>query len=503
MVFDKLKVKKRGNNLRPSAPAVGPGAPSKKQILQARANYGVNIGACFVNEKWIFHELFPEGADCELEAVTKSVKENGEDGARDKFENHWKAFLDDNDWNWLQEHHVTAVRIPIGYWEIGGGRFAQGTKFEKYGPKVYANAWLILKQSFIEKAGEHNISVLVDVHGLPGGANGADHSGERSSGSADFWGDQSAQLQVLDALQFIADDLKGYENVVGIQIVNEAEFSDLPKRQQEYYAAALNAIRGKDQAVPVVISDGWWADQWVKWVQEKQQGAGGNLGLVVDEHCYRCFSDDDKKKLPKQIIEGLEGDLLTNLTDNGRGVDFMVGEYLCVLDGASWDRDGANDHRDDLVVEYGRRQTQLLAQRAGAGFYFWTYKFQLGNGGEWDFKTMSDKGAIGSPFQGKGKSLPGNFEEASKSALDSHSHYWNQQNLNEKYEHWRYQDGFELGWKDSEEFAKFDGSVIGRLHAVRDARRLEHVGAKGNLKHVWEFEQGYEMGVKEFQKAFL
>lgn len=37
-----------------------------------------------------------------------------------------------------------------------------------------------------------------------------------------------------------------------------------------------------------------------------------------------------RKKKPQQIIDDLQGDVLTNLNDNGKGVDFIVGEY-CVF----------------------------------------------------------------------------------------------------------------------------------------------------------------------------
>lgn len=109
-----------------------------------------------------------------------------------------------------------------------------------------------------------------------------------------------------------------FDNIAGIQVVNEAEFSDPAKKQSTYYAACITEIRKSDSLVPVIISDGWWADQWVKWVQEKQ-GPDGNIGVVLDEHVYRCFSDDDKNKTPQQIIDDLNGDLLTNLTDDGKG----------------------------------------------------------------------------------------------------------------------------------------------------------------------------------------
>lgn len=128
---------------------------------------------------------------------------------------------------------------------------------------------------------------------------------------------------------WIVSDLKSFDNIAGIQIVNEAEFADPPKKQSTYYSACITEIRKSDKLIPVVISDGWWADQWVKWVQEKQ-GSDGYIGVVLDEHVYRCFSDDDKKKKPQQIIDDLQGDVLTNLNDNGKGVDIIVGEY-CVF----------------------------------------------------------------------------------------------------------------------------------------------------------------------------
>lgn len=498
-MFDNIKLKSKASNVQFAAPAANEGqAPSKKQIYQSRKNFGVNIGACFVLEKWIFHELFPDGAECELDVVTKLSKEHGEDGARQKYEDYWNNFLNEGDWNWLVDHNVNSIRVPLGYWDIGGGQFTKGSKFEKYS-KVYANAWSVFKSKFIEVAGQHNISVLVDIHGLPRGANGADHSGEKGSGKAGFWTDDTSQLAVLDMLAFIAKDLKGYENIAGIQIVNEAEYANDLKKQGRYYLAAINSIREQDDSIPIVISDGWSPNQWVEWVQDQQSNK--SLGIVVDHHCYRCFSDDDKNKSPSQIINDLGGDLLTNLRDDAKGVDFMVGEYSCVLDGSSWNKDGANDHRDDLVIEFGKRQTEILYDKANFGSYFWTFKFQSGNGGEWDYKTMTDKGAIKLPITFKGRDLPdqGAFELRLNQNLEGHTNYWNNQNPREKYEHDRYKDGFTTAWADATAFANFEGSILGRVGAWKIARLQEHIKAKGNLKHIWEWEQGFDSGLKEFQ----
>ncbi|CAH6720217.1 uncharacterized glycosyl hydrolase [[Candida] jaroonii] len=499
MVFGGLKVKSKANNI-PTVQLPGD-KPSKRQIYQYRQNYGVNLGACFVLEKWIFHDLFIDNTNFELEAAEKSMSKLGKDEAQKKFEDHWNGFMTDDDWKWLEDHNVTSLRIPVGYWEVDGGKFTDGTKFSKV-KDIYKNAWTIFKSQFVEKAGNHGISVVVDIHGLPGGANGDSHSGEKEGGDAEFWSSSSAQLSMCDMLRFIAKDLKSYDNIGGIQVVNESVFADDPKKQRYYYGAAINSIREEDKEVPVIISDGWWPDQWVKWVQEKQDN--GNIGVVVDHHCYRCASDNDKKKSPPQIIQDLEGDLLTNLNDGGKGVDFMIGEYSCVMDGQSWDKDNANAKRDDLVVDFGRKQTELMNQRAGFGWFFWTFKFQSGNGGEWDFKTMSDKGAISCPIAFRGKSIPddGKRDKRGEEEFNGHKNYWDNANPKEKYEHDRFKDGFLTAWNDSKTFAEFNGSVIGRKEAWKGGRLAEHIKAKGKGKHVWEWEHGFDAGLKAFKDSW-
>jgi len=497
-MFDKIRLKSKGNPLVLAALATSPGsAPDKKQIYRNRYNYGVNIGGCFICERWIFDQLAPDGCNCELEAVSRHVKDSGSDSTREKYESFWSLFLSDADWDWLQQHSVKSIRVPVGYWQIPG--YAKNTKFASHA-EVYKNAWSIVKSKFIEPAGEKNISVLIDLHGVPGGANGSDHSGEVSSGSAHFWSNSDFQLQVVELLQFIAKDLKPYDNIAGIQVVNESEFANDNKAQIRFYSAAINSIREVDQTIPIVISDGWWPDQWVKWVQHEQSDSK-SLGVVVDHHVYRCFDDRDKQKSPQQIIDDLDKDVLTNLTNNGDGVDFMVGEFSCVLDGESWKRDGADAHRDDLVIQYGKRQLDIIKDRASFGNYFWTYKFQSGNGGEWDFKTMTDKGAISNPYDLRNKQLPDSsvFDNELNENAKNHEEYWNNQNPKEKYEHDRYKDGFTTGWMDSLEFAKFEGSVIGRIQAWKQSRLAEHIKAKGTSKHIWEWQQGFDTGVKQFK----
>jgi hypothetical protein len=94
----------------PSSAAAGPPSggiqpASAKDILRYRYHHGTNLGAIYVLEKWLKGSMFPN--DCggdqssELEAVKLSVKEHGVDTTREKWEQHWRAAIGEDDWNWL------------------------------------------------------------------------------------------------------------------------------------------------------------------------------------------------------------------------------------------------------------------------------------------------------------------------------------------------------------------------------------------------------------------
>lgn len=498
-MFDKLKLKHKGSDVSYCDPIAPPGThPLKRDIFRNRQNYGVNIGLCFVQERWICGLLFGDGCETELQMANNLIKQHGAHGARERLEGFWQLFMNDDDWRWLKEQGVTAVRIPIGYWEVAEGQFAKGTHFAPALP-AYVNAWLIFKLHFVEPALKHDIGVLVDMHGLPGGANSLDHSGETCDQGAKFWDDADAQLSMVKAFQWIVTDLNKFDNIAGIQLCNEAEYCELLKKQGTFYGAAINAIREADATIPIIISDSWNPRLWTNWVQDKQLGLN-TIGVVVDDHVYRCFSGEDHNSLPQEIIARLNHTVLTPLNDNGKGVDFMIGEYSCVLDGQLWLKGDAQGHRDELVKQYGRTQVEIFSQRAKWGFFFWTYKFESGSGGEWDFRAMTEAGAIYNPFNIAGKSLPdeNTFNQALDENFKSHCAYWDKQAPKEKFDHDLYAKGFTVAWYDALEFAKFHGSVLGRVQAWKLLRLQEHIHNHEQAKFEWIYAQGYEKGLETF-----
>lgn len=466
--------------------------PSEKTIYQYRQNFGVNFGSLFVLEKYIYGDMFIENTGVELDAIKKCVKKDGVDKTREKLENHWNTYCTDDDWRWLKSKGVQSVRIPIGYWMVDGAKFADGTSFDKLS-KVYVNAWNILIEKYIKKAAQYHISILVDLHAVPKGANTGDHSGEKFT-KPKFWDSSKWISHTCTMLSFMAKELAKYDNVSAIQVVNEAPFYDDPSYPGKYYRNAIQKIREENTTIPIVISDGWWPGGCVNWLNK--YGGSGKLGVVIDDHVYRCFSDEDKQKCAGDLISGLEH---TVLPDNvGDQADFIIGEYSCVLDSQTWDK--TQDDRSEKVKEYGRKQVETFKTKADTGCYFWCYKFQYGDGGEWGFRPMVESGSI--PTRNESVSLPsdGQFQDTLNNLLSQHEQYWNSQNPNEHYEHWRYKEGFTTAWQDCMEFAKFDNSRIGRICAWKEGRRNQHIQSKGSSGFLWEWDQGFQKALDIFRQ---
>lgn len=459
----------------------------KRVIYRNRFNNGVNLGSLFVLESWIFDSQLTEcGGNCELECIRNISRDISPSEAINKLSEHYKRYIDRIDWTWLRDvAKITAMRVPIGYWHVNNGKFTKGLPFETLlGIYEEAKPWDIFK-SLIEKANQYNIGILIDMHGLPGGANNDSHGGDIESKSSFFGTSKYVNKMIDEVIPFIINDvILPYENIIGIQIVNEAKFNEKGKAEKDYYGKAIKVINKLAPGLPIVISDGWWPEQWSDWLNKE------NLDpfVVIDSHVYRCFSDEDKSKTAQQIIEGLK-DSVNFPYDKA---DFVVGEFSCVLDEQTWSK--TKGVKDDWVKKFGNEQIKVFNKVASWGWFFWTLQFQWGDGGEWGFVPQVKSGAIPlrnvSPIEIDEKKLHSIFEE--------HVNYWN--GKGEKFEHERYRDGLSQSINDIKMFDKFDNSRIGRLHSWKLMRREQYIKTHGDSEFMWEWDQGYQRGIMEFNK---
>jgi len=495
--------------------------PTPIDVLRYRYHHGANLGSIFVLERWLFGSMFPADSPggSELDAVTTSVKTFGLKATQDKWENHWRNAVTDADFEWLaREARCTSLRLPIGYFTLGE-KFCRGTPFEGVAA-VYLNAWSAVRE-VVARARSWGIGILLDLHAVPGGANTDEHSGS-TSGKAELWGRRKNLDLAKQALVFIAHDVRaGLDGVVGIQVCNEAVWD--AKGMYDWYDNVIDAIGEVDQSIPVYISDGWDLNRALSWCNGRKVFKRGPANpVVVDTHRYFTFDEKDRSQAPQEIISRVPGELGElqekegNVCDRGEA-QVIIGEWSCVMDGRTWGR-VRPEEKDNLVREFGQIQGRRWQEKAG-GHYFWTYKMEWMDGGEWGFVEQTKKNNISSPdylkfsfdtVKSRAQASLSRRQELGSNAKGSHQQYWDQTSPGVRFQHELFNGAWEVGFSDAFSFftLKSENGLgfkctegadkIGCLEIWVKKRLLES-GQRGEF--VWEWEQGFRRGVSDFYQC--
>ncbi|KAI9851514.1 MAG: Glucan 1,3-beta-glucosidase 3 [Thelocarpon superellum] len=500
--------------------------PTLSDLFRYRYHHGTNVGSIFVLEQWLFGSMFVEGAagGSEFDAVNASLNRNGLDATKQKWEQHWASAVTDDDWAWLvKTARCTTIRLPIGYFTLGPA-YCVGTPFAVSNTsrsastpaQVYEGAWAAVTR-LVAAARARGIGVLLDLHALPGGANADAHSGT-SSGHVGLWTDRSARELATRCAVFVAQEARQMENVVGVQLCNEAVYG--ASGMYDWYDEVLAALSTIDPTMPVYISDAWDLGAALRYSTGRNGPWSHTNPVVIDTHKYYTFADADKQQAPQQIIGRVRGELHElgghegNVFDHG-AAQVVVGEYSCVLDEQTWSTiDGGQ--RAALIQHFGRAQSQRWREKA-AGSYFWTLKMNWMDGGEWGFVAQTKSGAITAPpslllpsgaLATKLSTARSQAVALKRSAVSSHAQYWTSTAPNANFEHWRFEQGWDVGFADAMAFFAMrvehtdavggagDGADTIGLLDLWVRRRIQDSGMGGAL--VWEFEQGLRQGVAEF-----
>ena len=322
---------------------------------------------------------------------------------------------------------------------------------------------------------------------------------------------------------FVAEQVRQgkLQGCVGIQLCNEAAWA--AEGMYAWYTEVMNSIATIDSSIPIYISDAWDLNTALSWAATTNATIPGVNPAIVDTHKYYTFTEEDRAQSAQQIIAQIPQELgevkakSGNVVDNG-AVQVIIGEWSCVLDGNTWGRSQGGD-REDLIRQFGKAQ-QAQWRHYGAGAFFWTAKMQWMDGGEWGFVEMTKKGAVIPP-----KELTLSFgdvkEKIAKAqqmrpekraqTVGSHVGYWDQTASGGYFEHWRFEQGWDLGFSDALTFfgmranggvqgAQTGGDTIGALE-IWIRKRLLESGQKGGF--LWEWEHGFRQGVRDFSEIAL
>lgn len=303
--------------------------------------------------------------------------------------------------------------------------------------------------------------------------------------------------------------------IIGLQLVNEAVYD--ARGMYDWYEDVIGEISKIDDSLPIYISDAWDMDRALQWTNKRH--AFNNTPrnpIIIDTHEYYTFSDKDRSQSPQQIISRIPSQLteldgkVGALSDRGEA-QVVIGEYSCVLDGQTWGR-SRPEEKDSLVQQFGRAQSQKWQEKAG-GSYFWTWKMQWMDGGEWGFVEQTKKRNIVPPqsltlpagdVQSRIQHAQSMRQELGSQARSNHEGYWNQTSPGKEFQHDLYSQGWDIGFSDAQSFFGMrsqgssgvdGGDKIGMLEVWTKKRLLES-GQRGEF--VWEWEQGFRAGLGAF-----
>lgn len=217
----------------------------------------------------------------------------------------------------------------------------------------------------------------LDLHAAVGAQNPDAHSGT-GSGSIRLWDIPNADRTVY-ALQVLLTRLVKYDNVVGLELMNEPHNrSWLP----EWYTWTLGNLRAISPDIPLYVGDAWNSDQYCPWAGLRQDFT------IVDQHLYRCFTDADRAKYGDQHAAELKANVapqFRNLIKQCRG-NLIVGEFSAALGGQP---PGASAGETDRQCR-GFAKAQLdIYEESCAGWFFWTLKKAEGWDAGWSLMNAT------------------------------------------------------------------------------------------------------------------
>jgi hypothetical protein len=185
------------------------------------------------------------------------------------------------------------VRIPIGFWayDVSGGEpYIQGAADH-------------LDQA-IGWARNHNLKVLIDLHGAPGSQNGYDNSGKR--GNAEWNTDSNNVLRTKLVIQSLAQkysDPSYWQVVTMLGLLNEPATylnSDLLATTRQYWYDAYGAARypwaasgsASKSGLALVIHDGFQPiSTFNNYMTEPNFE-----DVFLDTHNYQVFSNEENAR---------------------------------------------------------------------------------------------------------------------------------------------------------------------------------------------------------------
>jgi len=329
---------------------------------------GVNLGAWLVLERWMVPDVYRDTNAQDEYSLCLALG----DQAKARLDHHRETFITADDFRWIKDRGLNAVRLPVGYWALEA-------------PKPYVECSRFIDFA-LEQAHKNGLKLLLDLHGAPGSQNGWDHSGR--SGPINWPKPENVQ-ETLRVLESFAQKYGNHPALLGIELLNEPrDVVPLEILQQFYQDAYARLRKHLDPAVAIVFHDSFRPLAWKKFMQEPAFSH-----VILDTHLYQCFSEADKLRTAQEQL-AFAINRKTTLDEMQREeLPTIVGEWSLGLPGRT--TDGLSPLQVAAVTR-GYGDVQLLNYESTRGWFFWSYKLEDASG--WNFRYCVERGWLPANF---------------------------------------------------------------------------------------------------------
>jgi glucan 1,3-beta-glucosidase len=372
-------------------------SPLSAQCKAACKLRGVNLGGWLVLEKWMTPSLF-EGLAATDE--TTWCAELG-DAATPKLQQHWDTFITREDFVWLHERGINALRIPLGHWIFGPGYPYHRSYGDNRQPFV-AGGIDVLDRAFAW-ATELDMRIVLDLHAAPGCQNGFDNGGIKDVCE---WHTQADYREhSLNVLERLAERYHPQACLQAIEVLNEPRWDVPTDYLKSYNIDAYQRIRKHCSAadVSVVFHDGFRDYHEYLGFMPAPEFAN----VVFDIHRYQCFERGDidsdiythMHKASGQWKAEADG-IITQMGMPAYCAEWSLGLDLKVV--SLWAEGPFNhalDHMDSFqqnTAYRGYAAAQLLTFEKYLGWFFWSYKTETTPA--WCFRECVQRGWLPDNF---------------------------------------------------------------------------------------------------------
>jgi aryl-phospho-beta-D-glucosidase BglC (GH1 family) len=325
------------------------------------------------------------GAVSEFDCMLTNYAGSRRAAGNDKFEAHWRTWINADSVESAHYVGLNTIRIPIGYWSYvdivdkASEPFADGNRMLPYLDAV------------VQKAADLGMYVIIDLHGAPGGQQEDVFTGQNNK-PAGFYNDYNfdrANKWMAWMTRRIHTN-PAYATVGMIEVLNEPVSGhdgngrypapgEVPGLVHRYYPGALKAVR--DAEASLGVADGnklhvqFMSQKWDSGNPRENSAVANDRFTAFDDHNYIGFAVSDRGDKVK---------LMTSACTDSRIVD---GQTFTITGEWSMTSDVSTDDTD-FYKNFFTAQQQLYETPGMSGWVYWTWKTE-GLGPAWTYSDAT------------------------------------------------------------------------------------------------------------------